>query len=355
MWIERTVKMKEEWRTYPKIWWLQANKFGEYRRIDRTVTGKDGKKHFVKLKPTLRPDGYKRLYLMVNGKNVGLLAHRVTATCFLPNPDGLPQVNHKNCQRDDNRVENLEWCTASYNQQYREKYGVSMTESQGHPLFAVNLETLEVSRFRSQGEAGRALNVSSEHINMVLKGKRNQVKGYWFTEDETEITERKIREVKANVPYRGKLFAVDLETGEVLHFESICEAGHQLTINDSSISAVLKGKLKTAGGYWFAKDKNRITKDQLRVAILTVKYEGGIFAVNLKTLEVLQFISQADAGRKLRIDNKRINDVLKGHCKQTHGWWFIYIDENAVEKIRTKFSNNIADKVAKIMPQKFPK
>lgn len=194
MWIERTVKMKEEWRTYPEIWWLQANKFGEYRRIDRTITGKDGKKHFVKLKPTPRPDGYKRLSLMVNGKNVGLLAHRVTATCFLPNPDGLPQVNHKNCQRDDNRVENLEWCTASYNQQYREKYGVSMTEAQGHPLFAVNLETLEVLRLRSQAEAERKLGASNSKVNMVIKGKRNKTHGFWFTNaDNRAITNAKDR------------------------------------------------------------------------------------------------------------------------------------------------------------------
>jgi len=174
--------MKEEWRTYPEIWWLQANKFGEYRRTDRTVTGKDGKKHFVKLKPTLRPDGYRRLYLMVNGKGVGLLAHRVTAICFLPNPDGLLQVNHKNCQRDDNRVENLEWCTASYNQQYREKYGVSMAESQGKPLFAINLTTLEVFWFQSQSEASRFLGISNGKINVVIKGKYNKTHGYWFVD-----------------------------------------------------------------------------------------------------------------------------------------------------------------------------
>ena len=89
--------------------------------------------------------------------------------------------------------------------------------------------------------------------------------------------------------------------------------------------------------------------------MFTAKYNGGVFAVNLKTLEVLRFISQVDAGRQLGIDNKRINGVLKGNCKQTHGWWFIYIDESAVEKIRTKFGNNVADKATKITPQKFPK
>lgn len=56
-----------------------------------------------------------------------------------------------------------------------------MTESQGHPLFAVNLETLEVLHLRSQAEAERKLGASNSKVNMVIKGKRNKTHGFWFT------------------------------------------------------------------------------------------------------------------------------------------------------------------------------
>lgn len=107
--------------------------------------------------------------------------HRIIAECFLQNPDNLPQVNHKNCVRDDNRIINLEWCSASYNCQYREKHGVSQTEAQGKPVFAINLKTLKISWFQSRGEASRTLEVGAGNISGVIQGRLGHTGNYWFT------------------------------------------------------------------------------------------------------------------------------------------------------------------------------
>lgn len=66
------------------------------------------------LKYTLKPKGYREIYL--KGKHYSV--HRLVAKAFIPNPDNLPQVNHKNEIKDDNRIENLEWCDGHYNQAY---------------------------------------------------------------------------------------------------------------------------------------------------------------------------------------------------------------------------------------------
>ena len=63
-------------------------------------------------------EGYKMVCLMIDKKRVGYLIHRLVAELFIPNSCNLPQVNHINENKLDNRVENLEWCTASYNCRY---------------------------------------------------------------------------------------------------------------------------------------------------------------------------------------------------------------------------------------------
>lgn len=186
----------EIWKTYPEFDFIQASNLGRVRTVDRVVT--NGKGMYVKkgriLKPQLNNDGYLYIAFGDNGKFIQRKVHRVIAQTFIPNPDGWAEVNHKDCSRTNNNVDNLEWCSRSYNQKYRGKYGVSQTEACGHAVFTISLKTHEVSHFQSQHGAARELGVHQGNISRVLKGKQNQTGGYWFTKaDENAVENTRIK------------------------------------------------------------------------------------------------------------------------------------------------------------------
>jgi len=173
------IKIESEiWRAHPDFEKIEVSSFGRVRSV---------KGHYYT--GFIDKDGYIIVGFRMNGKRVSKKVHRLVAQTFLPNPNNFPQINHLDCNRKNNNVDNLEWCDASYNQQYREKYGVSNTEALGHSVFAINLTALEVSHFSSQNEASRVLGVSQGNINMVIKGSRNQTGGFWFVNDDGHAVE----------------------------------------------------------------------------------------------------------------------------------------------------------------------
>ena len=97
-----------------------ANK-KQVRSVDRYVTDTKGRKRLLKgklMKGNLDRDGYLRVNLSKNGKNKTFFIHRLVALHFVNGYFEGAVVNHKNEQKDDNRAENLEFCTIAYNNNY---------------------------------------------------------------------------------------------------------------------------------------------------------------------------------------------------------------------------------------------
>lgn len=108
----------------------------------------------------LAPDsvkGYYRVRLYRNGRVSRIFIHRLVAMSFLPNPDGLPQINHKNENRTDNRVENLEWCTAQYNNTYgTARKRAAKAKSKAIGQYTRDGYFFEITNYYSGGKRDRA-------------------------------------------------------------------------------------------------------------------------------------------------------------------------------------------------------
>lgn len=181
------------WKIYPEFDFIEVNQFGEIRTKDRIVRGKDGNKYHIKgrvLTQQLNNRGYMYVQFRANGKYVKRLVHRIVAICFIPNPNGWPEVNHIDNDPTNNAVSNLEWCSDQYNQDYKKNFGTSPAQIQAIPVIAVNLETSEIFWFESQSEAARQLGADVRIVNSVVKGKSHKTHGFWFCNADKKAVEK---------------------------------------------------------------------------------------------------------------------------------------------------------------------
>ena len=106
------------------------------------------------LKPSSHTGGYIQVQLCKNGIRKTKYIHRLVAEAFIPNPEKLPEVNHKDENPSNNESSNLEWCDAKHNNNHGTR-NERIAQTLSKKVRAVNIKTGEVIRFKSTQEAGR--------------------------------------------------------------------------------------------------------------------------------------------------------------------------------------------------------
>lgn len=142
------------WKKIKDFEEYEINEVGQIRRNSRILT------------PEIRT-GYYSVGLCKNGKRVHKRIHRLVAEAFIPNPNNLLQVNHKDENRLNNRVSNLEWCNNTYNSQYPNNLSV----------YCLDLDKY----FNSASEASVHTGVSRTSIVKCCRGQLQQAGGMlWY-------------------------------------------------------------------------------------------------------------------------------------------------------------------------------
>lgn len=93
--------------------WKTIQDYGGLYQVSNTGKVRDLKNHIKSVYKNNK--GYVCLSLYYNGKTYHPTIHRLVAKAFIPNPNNYEQVNHKDCNKENNSVENLEWCNQRYN------------------------------------------------------------------------------------------------------------------------------------------------------------------------------------------------------------------------------------------------
>lgn len=145
--------------------------------------GKVKNRHGKNLKIPLSHTGYPRIELWKNGKMKHFYVHRLVALAFVDNPEGLPQVNHKDENKKNNRSDNLEWCTQSENLNYGSHNAKNSAARKNHPDLSTPVECFTKSGelvcvFPSIREAERQFGVFNTSISLCCRGKVKTAGGY---------------------------------------------------------------------------------------------------------------------------------------------------------------------------------
>jgi hypothetical protein len=127
------------------------------------------------MKPALDARGYPRTMIIQNGRTGTVKLHRLVALAYLPNPLNLPQVNHKNGQKDDNRVENLEWMDGKQNVQHafartsRTMEGTKAPNSKLTEAQVLEIRAKYVPRLYSSARLAKEYSMSVAAIKKILQ------------------------------------------------------------------------------------------------------------------------------------------------------------------------------------------
>ena len=268
---------KEEWKDVGIVKGIdftglcQVSTLGNVKFLDRWVEYKNGYKRFYKeelKKPRLK-NGYQFVRLSKEGKHTEISVHRLVLQTFKPNqnPELYTQINHIDENKENNKLDNLEWCTAEENNNHGTRKERATKTRRLHFVPTVQLDLKgNIINVYYQKEDIETQNkeMTFKHVARSINKEKNICYGYfWIKLDKyNELTQSELlslinEKVEQNnfgkmhggIMQREMVVQMDLNGNIIKEFESVSAAAQELNCHYQAISQCASGKIKTCCGY----------------------------------------------------------------------------------------------------------
>lgn len=164
----------------------QVSNFGRVRSLKHVIVRRNGRQFTINNK-ILNPNKLKSGYLQVQLKKEGdykcILVHRLVAEAFIPNTKHLPCVNHKDENKTNCKLSNLEWCTYSYNTKYgtcqeRRRKLLINNYNMSKIVLQYTKEGMFIKEYPSLSEAARQIGCDIRNISACCRNKKKSIGGF---------------------------------------------------------------------------------------------------------------------------------------------------------------------------------
>lgn len=242
------------WKTIVQFPFYEVNEFGVVR---------NAKTHYVTTQRMNR-NGYLYVQLKDGEKNHCCLVHRLVAEAFIPNPEGLPLVNHIDECCVHNSADNLEWITYKGNSNHGTR-NERIVRERKIPVIAFDDNGKTCLRYPSRYDASRDLGVSEHAVRAAMKNHNRCKQFYWRAtlENETALdefrnnmewiksTNEHKKELKAGKKKRIlSVSALDSNENVIYTFRTVNEAAGAMGVSGTAISNAVHHNTKCKGYKW---------------------------------------------------------------------------------------------------------
>jgi len=257
---EEKINLKEEWRDIKDYeGTYKVSNTGKIKSLDRYIDYSNGKTYFYKgifLKPQKHPAGYLQVGLSLNGETNSLLIHRLVAEAFIENPNNLPEVNHKDENKKNNFINNLEWCTEIYNSNYGTK-GQRISDKNSLTTYQYSLNGELITIYKSTLEAQRITGSDRVSIQQCCTNSLKTSNGFVWSYK--ELSQEEVINIVKSKKWDNKpkeILQIDNNGIVINQYSSLHDIKRKTGFDSSYISNCCRNKCNKAYGYkWVYKDK----------------------------------------------------------------------------------------------------